>query len=87
MARSARGGFPSPRRRFAAAGRAGAARADTAWPVPRVVEADADAVTACFNEDIDLNVNVPASGFMVVADGSTIIVGTVLLGFPLTARC
>ncbi len=103
VAQSAHGGFPSPRRRFAAAGRAGAAlallllaalaalpaqaQADTAWPVPTVVEADTDAVTVCFNEDIALNVNVPASGFMVVADGSTVIVGTVLPGFPLTARC
>ena len=96
VARSARGGFPSLHRRFAAAGRAGAALAlllvalaalpaqaqvDTTGPVPETVTSDAEGIVIYLDEDAD-PIEVPASRFSVTVDGSPITVGTVLVGIP-----
>ena len=97
VARSARGRFPSLHRRFAAAGRAGAALAllllaalaalpaqaqvDTTGPVPETVESDAEGIVIYLDEDA-VAADIPASRFSVTADGSPITVGTVVLGLP-----
>ena len=92
----ARGRFPSLHRRFAAAGRAGAALAlllvalaalpaqaqvDTTGPVPETVTSDAEGIVIYLDEDAD-PIEVPASRFSVTVDGSPITVGTVLVGIP-----
>ena len=94
VARSARGGFPSLHRRFAAAGRAGAALAlllvalaalpaqaqvDTTGPVPRTVESDAQGIVIYLDEDA-VAADIPVSRFSVTVDGSPITVGTVHVG-------
>ena len=95
-ARPARGRFPSLHRRFAAAGRAGAALAlllfalaalpaqaqvDTTGPVPHTVESDAQGIVIYLDEDAVAG-DIPASRFSVTVDGAPITFGTVVFGLP-----